>query len=1272
MLFPWGNSMGDHLPGRRNRVAHKTTVRRNRPRRRRLALEQLESRRLLATFTVAMTADIVDGVCGDDTAGGGCSLREAVMAANAAPGTDTIALPPGTYTLEATGRGEDASATGDLDLSEDVVIVGLGTQPGDTVIDANGIDRAIDILSGPPGNTRTIQLRNLSIMGGEAVDENGGAIRNAAIVELEDVIISGSRASGASVAGFGGALSNNGPQATLRNSLLTGNSSAAGGAIHAGSGVITLVDTQVTNNTSSASGGAIYAHLDLMTPTIIAQRTTFSDNTAAAAGGAIRVEDAVLRLEDTTLLQNVAGQAGGGLSAVNSQIEFIRGRFESNTALMHGGGAALLDSGGTIAGTWFFTNQVTGSGTEFRDGGGAIALLGGALEPAVTADGIVVQNNSAPTAGGIAIDQSRLMLNSSVVQGNSATNSLAGAGGGLGVYGLLTSPPQPALQIADSTIVGNSAQDAAGGIAVEEAIVVIVMSTVDGNTAGAEGGGIGVKSGDATARLEVQQSTISNNTSGGDGGGIGAVDALLSLTNVTLSDNVTGAEGGGLALVGSSANAVIDHATIASNHSTTTGAGDNLFASGPVTISNTIVADPASGTNQNCVGAAFVTSLGHNLDSGTSCGFTATSDLSSTDPLLGPLADNGGSVFTRLPTAGSPAIDAAPMSTQSLDTRGAIRPQDGNGDSLAVADIGAHEVDAVAMSASVEGVITCDANGNGQVDPGEGVAGVSVFLDLNGNALQDADETATLTDTAGFYAFSGVAPGSVTVIAAIPGGCIPAPAQIDFARSAFPVGRLTRDLSTVDYDGDGHTDVVAVNEYSADVVVLRGDGSGALALDRTLALRARPVAMDSGGDQEGPLVAIAAVGGQGDPGSLFVLRGDVIEAFPVGNGPIDVSVEDFDGDGLADFVLPSIRDGQLNLLLGSVGKAETVAIAMTRNPRSVTTGDVNGDGDQDIVLVSSGFAGDSEGELLVLLGDGTGAFPERVSLAVPPAAVAVSLAEVRSSGQLDIVVARQTGAIDLFRVVAGPSTVIEALSSTETVAGLTNIDTGDIDGDGRADVVATSLDGEVIQLLLGDGTGSFTAARPVEGVPSPVAVHVADLQGGAVPLPAVLVANFYGASNPFELPSTLTALTLERAASDVLVVSSTVSQIDFQLRPIEQPQLTSADGEPAALPLDVNADSVVTPLDSLILINALNRTAGAGEGEVANRRRTKSTQLDVNDDGRLTSLDALLVINYLNRRMAEPSGEDKPDDLLPMLTSDPQRRRGEAVDLALEELVGGL
>src|SRR5213082_3033896 len=89
-----------------------------------------------ATFTVTRTDDPTPGACDSD-----CSLREAVLSADAGSGGDTIVLPAGHYRLSIPGTGEDAAAKGDLDLTKNATITGAGARS--TTIDALAVDRML-------------------------------------------------------------------------------------------------------------------------------------------------------------------------------------------------------------------------------------------------------------------------------------------------------------------------------------------------------------------------------------------------------------------------------------------------------------------------------------------------------------------------------------------------------------------------------------------------------------------------------------------------------------------------------------------------------------------------------------------------------------------------------------------------------------------------------------------------------------------------------------------------------------------------------------------------------------------------------------------------------------------------------------------------------------------------------------------------------------------------------------------------------------------------
>lgn len=145
--------------------------------------------RASATITVTTTQDVLNG---ND---GVCSLREAIIAANtdtasgpatgecpAGNGADMINLPAGVFTLTIAGSNEDASATGDLDILHSLNLVGSGETQ--TVLDAGGIDRAVDILV---TNAPVVSISRLTIRNGSATPFGpvgyGGGIRSASHLE---------------------------------------------------------------------------------------------------------------------------------------------------------------------------------------------------------------------------------------------------------------------------------------------------------------------------------------------------------------------------------------------------------------------------------------------------------------------------------------------------------------------------------------------------------------------------------------------------------------------------------------------------------------------------------------------------------------------------------------------------------------------------------------------------------------------------------------------------------------------------------------------------------------------------------------------------------------------------------------------------------------------------------------------------------------------------------------------------------------------------------
>jgi CSLREA domain-containing protein len=261
------------------------------------------------------------------------------------------------------------------------------------------------------------------------------------------------------------------------------------------------------------------------------------------------------------------------------------------------------------------------------------------------------------------------------------------------------------LEIVNSAIFGNQHNTGSGGglVLQDRAMgfpVAVTGSTINGNTA-ESGGGIHV---DEDVATTLENSTVSRNTatSAGGGGGIftapsnGSPQGAATLTNVTVTAN-----------------------TAPSN------AGGGVRNDGTFNVKNTIV---SGNTGGNCAGGGSMSEQGSNLENGASCGFNINAD-----PLLGPLAGNGGDTATHAIPANSPATDAATdCPPPDTDQRDVSRPVG------SACDIGAYEFLASKTLPSVP-----DCSPDGQItlvmDPPAGETPVAFKYKIDGGPTQTAD-----------------------------------------------------------------------------------------------------------------------------------------------------------------------------------------------------------------------------------------------------------------------------------------------------------------------------------------------------------------------------------------------------------------------------------------------------------------------------------------------------------------------------------------------------
>jgi hypothetical protein len=285
-----------------------------------------------------------------------------------------------------------------------------------------------------------------------------------------------------------------------------------------------------------------------------------------------------------------------------------------------------------------------------------------------TISGLTITNGSVSgnAGGGIYNDHSTLTVSNCTLTGNSSDF----VGGGIDndghrndVFG-----GSATLTVTNSRLSGNSA-GVGGGIYNDgysgSATLTVIDTTVNGNAANVlGGGGISNYGASGSGTVTVTNSTLSGNSAVGYGAGIfnfgHSGSATLTVTNSTLSGNSATSLGGGIYNEGAesgSAMLTVANSTLSGNSATYNGGG--IYNYGYLGSATTQLGNAIFNASSLFNYSGTITSLGYNVSNDDGGGFlTAAGDQINTDPMLGPLQDNGGPTFTHELLNGSPAIDA--------------------------------------------------------------------------------------------------------------------------------------------------------------------------------------------------------------------------------------------------------------------------------------------------------------------------------------------------------------------------------------------------------------------------------------------------------------------------------------------------------------------------------------------------------------------------------------------------------------------------------------
>jgi CSLREA domain-containing protein len=332
-----------------------------------------------------------------------CTLREAILAANANPGRDRILLTSNRpYHLSRGGPPDDGALRGDLDITKDPLRIYHGNR-GWATIDARGVDRVFEIFAGAPTH-----LENLRITGGKhpsSFDGNGGGIRTDASLWLLHCILTGNHAAGVEGSGGGlqaangkltilnttisdnvaddssGALDIGNHGVTIKRSTISGNrASFAGAGYFYGDGSSTIGSSTISGNRSTSETGSIY--FSESGGSLLVNRSTFSRNVAVTDGGGFSARNGDVKFVNSTIADNRAGGAGGGLWALTpvtlNAVTIVRNDSDSDQAGGEDGGGIFVAGSGVevkVRNTIVALNH-RGDGTRNDCSGDPVTSLG--------------------------------------------------------------------------------------------------------------------------------------------------------------------------------------------------------------------------------------------------------------------------------------------------------------------------------------------------------------------------------------------------------------------------------------------------------------------------------------------------------------------------------------------------------------------------------------------------------------------------------------------------------------------------------------------------------------------------------------------------------------------------------------------------------------------------------------------------------------------------------------------------------------------------------
>ena len=515
-----------------------------------------------------------------------------------------------------------------------------------------------DTVGFEPGLAGTVTLNSPLVVGGSVTiqgPEEGGIVISAdhasrviqAFQPSADLTLRHLTLTAGTSANAGGAISvMNGGDLLLDHVEITDSSSQSSGgglAVRQAFGSVTIRHSVIDGNTADGNGGGLFVDDHLGGPVTLFDSVVSDNESSNASGGGVFVDagSADLVVQSSAISGNEStGADGGGLFATAGRISLDQSEIVDNRAVDQFGGVLAIS---TLSETSLVDSVVDDN--EAQDGGAGSISSATYLEIV----GSSVSGNRAAAAAGLRLTGPQsVSIAESVFGDNLATVDI----------GAMIVSNSAEFEMDSTSVTANSAPAHGGMWLLDVPDATISRSTISANTTTAGSGGGIVVEGSPPDALTLDRSTVSGNHAAFHGGGIHSVLVDVDVSFSTIVDNTAGQTGGGIS-ADLATDVTLDHSILASNSAPL--APDTT---GPLHFDWSLVGDT---TDAALIGGA--------------------DNLAPSDPMLGPLQDNGGPTLTHLPDAASPVVDVDDrfLLTAPFDQRFRSRP-------VGAFDIGAVEV----------------------------------------------------------------------------------------------------------------------------------------------------------------------------------------------------------------------------------------------------------------------------------------------------------------------------------------------------------------------------------------------------------------------------------------------------------------------------------------------------------------------------------------------------------------------------------------------------